>query len=420
LVAIRRAVDKVIAHRNFLPAPSCQAARDLNTLALGCQVRRRATIRITVMLVGVPKEIKDNEYRVGLVPSTVRELTLNGHRVLVEQNAGLGAGLTDADYQAAGAEIVADADQVFGSAELIVKVKEPLAAERKKLRSGQVLFTYLHLAADPAQAADLIASGVIAIAYETVTSPQGALPLLTPMSEVAGRMAPHVGARCLEKENGGRGVLLGGVPGVPPADVVIIGGGVAGSHAALISAGMGATVTVVDRNPEALRRIARELGARVRTAFSTRDAIETLCRRADLVIASVLIPGAAAPKLITADTVRAMEPGAVIVDIAIDQGGCAETSRPTSHSAPTYLVDEVVHYCVTNMPGAVSRTSTFALNNVTLPFVLALADKGYRRALGQDEHLRRGLNVHEGKITHRAVADALKLPFTPPEAALRL
>jgi alanine dehydrogenase len=372
------------------------------------------------MLVGVPKEIKDSEYRVGLVPSTVRELSANGHRVIVEQKAGLGAGLGDADYQAAGAEIVADADHVFGSAELIVKVKEPLAVERKKLKPGQVLFTYLHLAADPAQAADLVASGVIAIAYETVTSPEGALPLLTPMSEVAGRMAPHVGARCLEKENGGRGVLLGGVPGVPPADVVIIGGGVAGSHAALIASGMGATVTVVDRNPEALRRIARELGARVRTVFSTRDAIETLCRRADLVIASVLIPGAAAPKLITAETVRAMKPGAVIVDIAIDQGGCCETSRPTTHSAPTYLVDEVVHYCVTNMPGAVSRTSTFALNNVTLPFVLALADKGYRRALGQDPHLRRGLNVHEGRITHRAVAEALKRKFTPPEEALRL
>jgi alanine dehydrogenase len=372
------------------------------------------------MLVGVPKEIKDSEYRVGLVPSTVRELTAKGHRVLVERGAGLGAGLSDADYQAAGAEMAPDADQIFGQAELVVKVKEPLAVERKKLRGGQVLFTYLHLAADPAQAADLVASGVIAIAYETVTSPEGALPLLTPMSEVAGRMAPHVGARCLEKENGGRGVLLGGVPGVPPADVVIIGGGVAGSHAALISVGMGATVTVVDRNPEALRRIARELGARVRTVFSTRDAIETLCRRADLVIASVLIPGAAAPKLITAETVRAMKPGAVIVDIAIDQGGCAETSRPTTHSVPTYLVDEVVHYCVTNMPGAVSRTSTFALNNVTLPFVLALADKGYRRALGQDPHLRHGLNVHEGKITYKAVADALKLKFTPPEAALRL
>jgi alanine dehydrogenase len=340
------------------------------------------------MLVGVPKEIKDSEYRVGLVPSTVRELVRNGHRVMIETNAGVGAGLTDADYRAVGAEIVPDAAQVYARAELIVKVKEPLAAERKRLGRGQVLFTYLHLAADPQQTADLMASGVIAIAYETVTSPHGTLPLLTPMSEVAGRMAPHVGARCLEKENGGRGVLLGGVPGVPPADVVILGGGVAGSHAALISAGMGATVTVVDRNTEVLRRIAGQLGARVRTVFSTSDAIETLCRRADLVIASVLIPGAAAPKLVTAATVKAMKPGSVIVDIAIDQGGCAETSRPTTHSAPTYTVDDVVHYCVTNMPGAVARTSTFALNNGTLPFVLALADKGYRRALGEDLHLR--------------------------------
>ena len=372
------------------------------------------------MLVGVPKEIKDSEYRVGLVPSTVRELTSHGHHVVVETSAGLGAGLTDADYRAVGAEIVPDTDQVYARADLIVKVKEPLAAERKKVRPGQVLFAYLHLAADPELTADLIASGVIAIAYETVTSPQGSLPLLTPMSEVAGRMAPHVGARCLEKENGGRGVLLGGVPGVPPADVVILGGGVAGSHAALIGAGMAATVTVIDRNPEVLRRVANQLGTRVRTVFSTSDAIETLCRRADLVIASVLIPGAAAPKLITAATVKAMKPGSVIVDIAIDQGGCAETSRPTTHSAPTYIVDEVVHYCVTNMPGAVARTSTFALNNVTLPFVLALADKGYRRALGEDPHLRNGLNVYEGKITHRAVAAALKLKFTPPEAALRL
>ena len=372
------------------------------------------------MLVGVPKEIKDSEYRVGLVPSTVRELTTSGHHVIVETGAGLGAGLADADYQAVGAEIVPDAGQVYGRAELIVKVKEPLARERERLQPGQVLFTYLHLAADPAQTADLMASGAIAIAYETVTSAQGTLPLLTPMSEVAGRMAPHVGARCLEKDNGGRGVLLGGVPGVPPADVVVLGGGVAGTHAALISAGMGATVTVIDRNPEALRRIARELGGRVRTVFSTTDAVETLCRRADLVIASVLIPGAAAPKLISAATVRAMKAGAVIVDIAIDQGGCAETSRPTTHSAPTYIVDDVVHYCVTNMPGAVARTSTFALNNVTLPFVLALADKGYRRALAEDVHLRDGLNVFEGMITHRAVAAALKLKFTPPEAALRL
>jgi len=354
---------------------------------------RRAAFGIVVtMLIGVPKEIKDSEYRVGLVPSTVRELTRNGHLVIVETGAGLGAGIADADYRAVGAQIVSDADQIFGRGELIVKVKEPLAIERKKLRQGQVLFTYLHLAADPEQTAELMASGVIAIAYETVTSAQGTLPLLTPMSEVAGRMAPHVGARCLEKDNGGRGVLLGGVPGVPPADVVVLGGGVAGTNAALISAGMGATVTVIDRNPEVLRRVASQLGARVRTVFSTSDAIETLCRRADLVIASVLIPGAAAPKLITAETVKGMKSGSVIVDIAIDQGGCAETSRPTTHSAPTYIVDDVVHYCVTNMPGAV----------------------------GEDPHLRNGLNVYEGKITHRAVADALKLKFTPPEAALRL
>jgi alanine dehydrogenase len=372
------------------------------------------------MLVGVPKEIKDNEYRVGLVPSTVRELTAAGHRVMVETNAGLGAGLPDSDYQAAGAEIVSGAQTIFARAELIVKVKEPLPVERKRLRSGQILFTYLHLAPDREQTEDLIASGVTAIAYETVTSPQGSLPLLTPMSEVAGRMAPHVGARCLEKGNGGRGVLLGGVPGVPPADVVILGGGVAGTHAAIISVGMGATVTVVDRNPEALRRISNQLGARVRTVFSTRDAVEAVCKRADLVIGTVLIPGAAAPKLVSAATVKAMKPGAVIVDVAIDQGGCTETSRPTTHSNPTYVVDEVVHYCVTNMPGAVARTSTFALNNCTLPFVLTLADDGARLALGEDVHLRNGLNVYEGQVTHRAVAEALKLKYTPPEQALRL
>ncbi len=372
------------------------------------------------MLVGVPKEIKDNEFRVGLVPSTVRELTTNGHKVLVETDAGIGAGLTDEDYKASGATIAANANDIFARAEMIVKVKEPLAVERKKLRKGQILFTYLHLAPDRAQTDDLISSGVTAIAYETVTSPQGTLPLLTPMSEVAGRMAPHVGAHCLEKGNGGRGVLLGGVPGVPPADVVILGGGVAGTHAAIISAGMGATVTVVDRNTEALRRISNQLGARVRTVFSTRDAVEAVCRRADLVIGTVLIPGAAAPKLITAATVKAMKPGSVIVDVAIDQGGCAETSRPTTHSNPTYVVDEVVHYCVTNMPGAVARTSTFALNNCTLPFVLELADEGARRALGEDPNLRNGLNVYEGLVTHRAVADALGLKYTPAEQALRL
>ena len=371
------------------------------------------------MLVGVPKEIKDNEYRVGLIPATARELVDHGHRVLVERGAGIGAGLMDGDYETAGAEIVDSADAVFDRAELIVKVKEPLAPERKKLKRGQILFTYLHLAPDPEQTHDLIKSGVTAIAYETVTSPQGTLPLLTPMSEVAGRMAPHVGAHCLHKEQGGRGILLGGVPGVPPADVVILGGGVAGTHAALIAAGIGADVAVVDRNPEALRRIAAQFGPRVRTLFSTRDVVETLCRRADLVIGTVLVPGAAAPKLVSAETVRAMKPGSVIVDVAIDQGGCTETSRPTTHSRPTYVVDEVVHYCVTNMPGAVARTSTFALSNMTVPFVLALAEKGLRRALGEDAHLRNGLNVYDGQVTHKAVADALNLPSTRAEAALR-
>jgi alanine dehydrogenase len=371
------------------------------------------------MLIGVPKEIKDNEYRVGLVPSTVRELTDKGHRVMIEAGAGAGAGLSDADYRAAGAEIVENADEVFSSAELIVKVKEPLAAERKKLHRGQVLFTYLHLAPDRAQTEDLLASGVTAIAYETVTGPQGTLPLLTPMSEVAGRMAPHVGAHCLEKENGGRGVLLGGVPGVGAASVLVLGGGVAGTNAALIASGMGAEVTVLDRNPEALRRVAAQLG-RVRTLFSTRDVIELLCRRADLVVATVLIPGATAPKLISAETVKAMKPGSVIVDVAIDQGGCAETSRPTTHSHPTYVVDDVVHYCVTNMPGAVARTSTFALSNVTTSFVLALADKGWRLALSADANLRNGLNVHDGHVTYRAVADALNLPYTHADHALRI
>src|SRR5579863_255126 len=336
------------------------------------------------MLVGVPKEIKDNEYRVGIVPSTVRELTDKGHQVLVETGAGTGAGLPDTDYEAAGAVIVANADAVYGKAELVVKVKEPLAVERKKLRKDQILFAYLHLAPDRAQTEDLLGAGVTAIAYETVTGANGTLPLLTPMSEVAGRMAPHVGARCLEKENGGRGVLLGGVPGVSPASVVILGGGVAGTNAALIASGMGADVTVLDRSPEALRRIAAQFDGRVRTLFSTPDVVELLCRRADLVIATVLVPGATAPKLISAPTVKTMKPGAVIVDVAIDQGGCAETSRPTTHSHPTYLVDNVVHYCVTNMPGAVARTSTFALTNATMNYALKLANKGYKAALKED------------------------------------
>jgi alanine dehydrogenase len=373
---------------------------------------------VIATLVGVPKEIKDHEYRVGLIPSTVRELVSKGHRVLAESGAGHGAGISDDAYLAAGAELVARADELFDRAELIVKVKEPLAQERKKLKRGQILFTYLHLAADLCQTEELVASGVSAIAYETVTSAQGTLPLLVPMSEVAGRMAPQVGAHYLEKENGGRGVLLGGVPGVPPADVLILGSGVVGTNAALIALGMGANV-VMAGHLNSLRRATSQLGPRLRTVFSVPQAIEALCRRADLVIGAVLVPGAKAPKLIAAEMVKAMKQGAVIVDVSIDQGGCAETSRPTTHSQPTYVVHGVVHYCVTNMPGAVARTSTFALSSATSPFVLALADKGLKRAVAEDRHLADGLNIHDGMVTHAAVAEALTLPFVPVQQALR-
>ncbi|SEP02022.1 alanine dehydrogenase [Rhodospirillales bacterium URHD0017] len=367
------------------------------------------------MRVGVPKEIKDHEDRVGLVPSSVAELVHHGHEVLVERGAGVGAGLGDDQYVAAGARIVDKAEEVFAESEMIVKVKEPLAVERKRLRRGQVLFTYLHLAPDREQTEDLLKSGVTAIAYETVTSPTGTLPLLTPMSEVAGRLAPQVGAHYLERAAGGRGVLLGGVPGVPPAEVVVLGGGVSGTHAATIALGMGATVFVVDRSAEVLRRLAAQFPG-LRTIFSTRDALGAILRRADLLVGAVLVPGAAAPKLVTREMVASMKPNSVIVDIAIDQGGCCETSRPTSHSNPTYVEEGVIHYCVTNMPGAVARTSTFALNNATLPFALALAGKGWRKAIADDAHLRNGLNVHEGKVTCRPVAEALGLPFTSPEA----
>jgi alanine dehydrogenase len=367
------------------------------------------------MLVGVPKETKDNEYRVGVVPSTVRELTERGHRVVVETNAGDGAGFSDSDYAAVGAEIVFHAAAVYADAELIVKVKEPLVAERKRLRRGQMLFAYLHLAADRDQATDLLDAGVTAIAYETVTGTASALPLLTPMSEIAGRMAPQVGARCLEKAIGGRGVLLAGVPGVSPANVVILGGGVAGTNAAAIATGMGADVTVLDRNPDVLRRVAGQFGGRVRTLFSAKDTIEHFCRRADLVIATVLVPGALAPKLISEHTIRSMRPGSAIIDVAIDQGGCAETSRATTHSDPIYVVDGVLHYCVTNMPGSVARTATFALSNVTASLVLTLADKGGMAALRQDSNLRNGLNVHEGHVTHPAVAEAIGVPLVCAE-----
>ncbi len=365
------------------------------------------------MLVGVPREIKDNEFRVGLTPSSAAELAHHGHQVLVEKSAGVGSGLADAEYLRAGATIVETPAEIFSRAAMIVKVKEPLAAERKQLRRGQILFTYLHLAPDLAQTEDLIACGATCIAYETVTSPYGGLPLLTPMSEVAGRLAPQVGAHALEKASGGRGVLLGGVPGVPAAEVIILGGGVSGTHAATIALGMGANVTVVDRSAEALRRLSAQFGAGVRTIFSTRAAIEELVKRADLLIGTVLVPGAAAPKLVTRAMLATMKPGAVIVDVAIDQGGCCETSKATTHSHPTYVVDGIVHYCVANMPGAVARTSTFALNNATLPFALALADKGWKQALKDDVHLREGLNVHDGRVTCKPVADAHGLAYAP-------
>ena len=370
------------------------------------------------MLIGVPKEIKNHEYRVGLTPQSVAELVHHGHEVLVERDAGIGSGLTDQEYVAAGAKIADGPATVFANSEMIVKVKEPLPAERARLRPGQILFTYLHLAPDATQTQDLIKSGASCVAYETVTSETGGLPLLTPMSEVAGRLAPQVGAHCLEKEAGGRGVLLGGVPGVPAAEVVILGGGVSGTHAATIALGMGANVTVVDRNPEALRRLAFHFGTGVRTIFSTRAAIAEIVKRADLLIGAVLVPGAAAPKLVTRDMLSTMKPGSVIVDVAIDQGGCCESSRPTTHSEPTYVEGGVVHYCVTNMPGAVARTSTFALNNATLPFARALADMGLKGALMADKHLRDGLNIHAGHVTCKPVAEAHGLPWLSAEAAL--
>lgn len=371
------------------------------------------------MRVGVPKEVKVREYRVGLVPANVRELVAHGHEVVVECNAGAGIGMSDAQYEAAGATVVASAAEIWSRAEMVVKVKEPQAAERAQLREGQVLFTYLHLAPDPKQTEDLIASRATCIAYETVTSPSGGLPLLAPMSEVAGRMAVQAGAYFLEKAHGGLGVLLGGVPGVEPAKVVVLGGGVVGTHAIHIALGMGADVWVVERSLDQLKALWRQFGRPLNTVFSTRDAIEKQVLEADLVIGGVLIPGSAAPKLVSADMVRRMKPGSVVVDVAIDQGGCFETARATTHDEPTYVVDGVIHYCVANMPGGVPRTSTFALNNATLPFVLALADKGAQRALQEDAHLLAGLNVHRGRITHRGVAESLGYACCEPGEALR-
>jgi alanine dehydrogenase len=361
------------------------------------------------MQIGVPKEIKAHEYRVGLTPGAVRELSHHGHRVLVERNAGAGVGFTDEAYAAAGAEVVDDAKAVFAAAEMIVKVKEPQPSETAMLRSGQVLFTYLHLAADRAQTEALMRSRATCIAYETVTDAHGGLPLLAPMSEVAGRMAIQVGAYCLQRDQGGLGVLLGGVPGVTPGRVLVLGGGTSGSNAAQMAIGLGAHVTVVDRSLTRLRDLSARLGPRLHTLYATIENIEMEALQADLVVGAVLLPGAAAPKLLSRGLIRRMKAGSVFVDISIDQGGCAETSRPTTHANPTYVVDGVIHYCVTNMPGAVARTSTLALNNATLPFVLALADQGWRQALAQDGHLRHGLNVHEGRVTNRAVAQSLAL-----------
>jgi alanine dehydrogenase len=372
------------------------------------------------MLIGVPREIKKQENRVGLVPASVRELVHHGHGVLVETGAGAGIGIDDAAYKKAGARIAGSAAEVFAKADMVVKVKEPQPQECKMLRKGQVLFTYLHLAADKEQAQGLVKSGSIGIAYETVTDQRGGLPLLAPMSEVAGRMAVQVGAHCLEKAQGGSGVLLGGVPGVPAAKVTILGGGVVGTNAARMAMGLEASVTVVDKSLHRLYELDLQFGAKINTRYSTVDAIEELVVASDLVIGAVLVPGAAAPRLVTRAMLKHMRPGSVLVDVAIDQGGCFETSRPTTHDKPTYVVDGVVHYCVANMPGGVARTSTFALNNATLPFVLALANKGYRKALADDIHLRRGLNVHTGRITYQAVAEALKMKYQPAEEALGL
>jgi alanine dehydrogenase len=372
------------------------------------------------MLIGVPKEIKTHEYRVGLVPASARELIHNGHQALVETGAGQGIGFDDDAYKAVGCEIAATAADVFAKAEMIVKVKEPQPKECKMLRSGQLLFTYLHLAPDPEQTKGLLESGCTAIAYETVTNARGGLPLLAPMSEVAGRMSVQVGAHCLEKEAGGSGILLGGVPGVPPAKVVILGGGVSGTHAARMAMGLEANVMVIDKSLDRLKQLDEMFGSKLYTQFATVDAIEHYVTDADLVIGAVLVPGAAAPKLVTRAMLQKMRKGSVLVDISIDQGGCFETSKPTTHASPTYLVDGIVHYCVANMPGAVARTSTFALNNATLPFAVALANKGYRRACADDIHLRHGLNIHAGKLTYKAVADALKLKYTPAEEALGL
>jgi len=370
------------------------------------------------MIVGVPKEIKNHEYRVGLTPASVRELTAHGHQVLVQTGAGEAIGLTNDQYVSAGAEISPDAETIFAKAEMIVKVKEPQLKECAMLRPGQILYTYLHLAPDPEQTAALIKSGAICIAYETITGPGGGLPLLAPMSEVAGRMAIQAGAAHLEKSKGGMGTLLGGVPGVPASHVVIIGAGIVGTNALQMAVGTGARVTVIDKSIDRLRQLDVIFGNRISTRFSNTHSIEEAVLDADLVVGGVLIPGAAAPKLVTANMISRMKPGAVVVDVAIDQGGCFETSHATTHADPTFVVDGVVHYCVANMPGAVARTSTFALNNATICHALALADKGWKKALKDNQHLKNGLNVAQGKVTYEAVANALGYEYVNADALL--
>jgi len=385
----------------------------------GYRVAKHVSDGRELMKIGVPKEIKTLEFRVGMTPAGVRELVHDGHDIVVETNAGLGIGMFDEDYERAGATVLDSAEEVFAAAEMIVKVKEPQLNECAMLRDDQVLFTYLHLAADPDQTRALVESGTTAIAYETVTADDGSLPLLTPMSEVAGRLSIQSGAYHLQKANGGRGVLLGGVPGVSPAKVVIIGGGVSGANAADMAIGLGADVTILDRSLPRLRELDDIWGGRVRTVYSTKHDIDRQVKDADLVVGAVLVAGAAAPKLVSAQNVKDMHTGAVIVDISIDQGGCFETSRPTTHAEPTYVVDGVVHYCVTNMPGAVPRTSTFALTNATLPFVKALANLGWREALIRDPHLANGLNVHAGHVNHEAVAHDLGYEYLSANDAVR-
>ena len=370
------------------------------------------------MKIGVPKEIKVHEYRVGMTVASAHELIAHGHKVMLEKGAGEGAGMSDADYVAVGVTIAPDAKTIFANADMIMKVKEPQPQECAMLRPGQILFTYLHLAPDPEQTKALMKSGAVCIAYETVVDKQGRLPLLTPMSEVAGRMAVHAGGHFLEKIHGGRGVLLSGVPGVAPAKIVILGGGVVGSNAAYLATGLGADVTILDKSLPRLAELDQMFKGKARTIYATQNAIEEHVLSADLVIGAVLIPGASAPKLVTRAMISKMKKGAVIVDVAIDQGGCVEGAHATTHTDPVYLVDGIVHYCVANMPGAVARTSTFALNNATLPYVIALADKGWKKALRDDANFRQGLNVAEGVLTYAPVAAALDLPCTPPEAML--